>query len=85
MNNMHKNMRMYRDFLHSQLKGPILECIKNGLKTEKHRLNILITKRTGMLAVLPAQAPNAFHPLVPIAVITFIMIILAKQFTLSSR
>ena len=36
--NMQKQMRVYRDYFHSQLKGPILNCIKDGLKTAKHRL-----------------------------------------------
>ena len=39
MGNMQKKIRVYSDFFHSQLKGPILNCIKKGLKTVEHRLS----------------------------------------------
>ena len=37
VDNMPKQMRTYRDYFHRQLKGPILNCIKDGLKTVEHR------------------------------------------------
>ena len=77
-NNMHKNMRLYRDFLHSQLKGPILKCIKNGLKTEKHRLNILISKRNRDVWNSACISSDL------LGVIAFITIMLMERFSMSS-